>query len=357
MINKIDYLEFYVFNAFQAANFYRSVLGFNIIAYGGPETGLKDKISYILVQEEIKLIISSTIDKQSPIIRHVLSHDDSIKDIAFLCDDTSSTFKECIKLGAIPVLPPQEINDGKEKIIKASIATFGDTVHSFIERHNDSEILPYYTKLPYMSSTKKVGLKSLDHLAIAIEKSTIKKWQNFYKKIFEFHLFYSEDIELGKSGMRSIVLANRKENIKLVFVEPISEKEKSQIETYINYNGGAGVQHIAFLSSDIIHSVKTLIKHGVKFLEVPASYYEGLNFPTNQEFNKENISSIRNLNILVDRDNDGYLMQVFSNPIQNSPTFFIEIIQRGKSKGFGSGNIRALYSALQKNQQIQGLIS
>ena len=190
-LNKIDYIEFYVFNAFQAANFYKSVFGFDIIAHGGPETGLKEKISYILKQGAIKLLISSAIDTTSPILQHVFRHDDGIKDIAFLTKNTSALFEESIKMGASSVLEPSEINDGKEKIIKATIASFGNTVHSFIERQTPSDILPFYEPLHYAPQNIDIGLEAIDHLAIAVESGTIKKWQEFYESVFGFHLFYS----------------------------------------------------------------------------------------------------------------------------------------------------------------------
>ena len=352
-LNKIDYIEFYVFNAFQAANFYKSVLGFDIIAYGGPETGLKDKISYILKQGTIKLIISSALDTNSAILQHVFLHDDGIKDIAFSTKNTSAIFEESIKMGAISVLEPSEINDGKEKIIKATVASFGNTVHSFIERQTPSDILPFYAPLHYATQNIDIGLEAIDHLAIAVEGGTIKKWQEFYENVFGFHLFYSEDIYLGNSGMRSVVVANRKENIKFTLVEPVSGLEKSQVDTYISYNKGAGVQHLAFLSEDIIQTVNSLKDLGINFLNIPESYYEGLKGTIYQKLDNDKLDSIKKLNILVDEDKEGYLMQVFSKPLQNRPTFFIEIIQRENAKGFGSGNIKALYEAVQKNQQVQ----
>ncbi len=349
-LNKIDYIEFYVFNAFQAANFYKSVLGFNIIAYGGPETGLKDKISYILKQGTIKLVISSAININSSILKHVVLHDDGIKDIVFSTKNTNALFAESIEMGATSILEPSEINDGKEKIIKATIASFGNTVHSFIERQTSSDILPFYTPLHYAYKNLNIGLESIDHLAIAVEGGTIKKWQEFYENVFGFHLFYSEDIYLGNSGMRSVVVANKEENIKFTLVEPVSGLEKSQVDTYISYNKGAGVQHLAFLSKDIIQTVNSLKALGINFLNIPGSYYEGLTETIHQKLDNDTLDSIKKLNILADEDKEGYLMQVFSKPLQSRPTFFIEVIQRENAKGFGSGNIKALYEAVQKNQ-------
>lgn len=357
LINKIAYIEFYVFNAFQAASFYRTVLGFDIIGYGCPETGLQGKISYILTQGEIKIIISSSIFNDSLISQHVFVHNDSIKDIAFACRNVKQVFEYCVRLGATPLLEPTEINDGKEKIIKASIHTFGDTVHSFIEQDLTSKTLPFYTSFSYLSGNSKIGLTKIDHFAIALETKTLKNWQDFYERIFGFHVFYSEDIYLGNSGMLSVVLANKKENIKLVLIEPISNGEKSQIETFINYNKGPGVQHLAFLTKDIINSTKLLKERGINFLDVPPNYYDKLKDKTIQNLNNNTIQSIKDNQILIDEDKGGYLMQVFSKPIQSSPTFFIELIQREKAEGFGSGNIKALYAAVQQSQQISGLVN
>jgi len=352
LLNKIDYIEFYVFNAFQAANFYKLVLGFDIIAYGKPETGLKDKISYILKQGAIKLVISSAIDVNSSILKHVFLHDDGIKDITFLTSNVRALFEESIKMAAISVLEPLEINDSKEKIIKATIAAFGSTVHSFIERQTPSDILPFYIPLPYATQNIDIGLEAIDHLAIAVESGTIKKWQEYYENIFGFHLFYSEDIYLGNSGMRSIVVANREENIKFTIVEPVSGSEKSQVDSYISYNNGcAGVQHLAFLSKDIIKTIRMLKDQGIKFLDIPESYYTNLKPAIYQKLDEKKIHLIKELNILVDEDKEGHLMQIFSKPLQNRPTFFIEIIQRENAKGFGSGNIKALYEAVQSGQQ------
>ena len=357
LLNKIDYIEFYVFNAFQAANFYKSELGFDIIAYVGSETGLKDKISYILKQGMIKLVISSSIDTSSSILKHVFLHDDGVKDIAFSTDNVKSLFETSTKMGATAVLTPTEVNDGKEKIIKATVVSFGNTVHSFIERQTPTDILPFYKPLHYTSQNIDIGLEAIDHLAIAVEGGTIKKWQEFYENVFGFHLFSSEDIYLGSSGMQSVVVANREENIKFTLVEPVSRSEKSQIDTYISYNGCAGVQHLAFLSKDIIHTVNSLKDLGINFLDIPESYYEGLKETIRQKLDSDKIASIKKLNILVDENKEGYLMQVFSKPLQNRPTFFIEIIQRQNAKGFGSGNIKALYEAVQKNQQAQGAVN
>ena len=361
---KIDHLEFYVFNALQAANFYKSSFGFKIIAYAGPDTGMKDKISYILKHGSITLVVSSAVDPDSDIIKHVIKHDDSVKDIVFMTGDVHTLFEHSIKNGAIPIMPPTIIEDGDMSIIKATIASFGDVVHSLIQRQDliqehDRDILPFYKfihktiSLPQTPKTTPI-IDAIDHLAIAVGSDSITKWQKFYQDVFGFHLFYSEDIDLGKSGMRSLVTANETENIKLVFVEPISKQEKSQIDNYLSYNNGEGVQHLAFLSSDIICAIKYLQTQGINFLNVPASYYSNLDNSVIQRLGPQKISDLQELNILVDailNDKENkILMQAFTKPLQNRPTFFTEIIQRDKADGFGSKNIKALYEAVQQEQ-------
>lgn len=359
LLNEIAYIEFYVFNAFQAANFYRYVLGFDIIGYGGPETGLQDKISYILIQGKIKIIISSAISNNtnSTLSEHVYLHNDSVKDIAFLCKNVRETFEMCTRSGAIPVLKPVEINDNKQKIIKASVLTFGSTVHSFIEQEATASILPFYTSIPQKSKPLNFGLKKIDHLAIALEAGTLKLWQEFYEKVFGFHVFYSENIYLGNSGMLSTVVANKEENIKFVLIEPVSNGETSQIEAFLNYNKGAGVQHLAFLCKDIINSVRLLKQQGLNFLDVPVDYYIELKQNIKHKLNNDLIQSLMEHKVLIDEDQNGYLMQVFSKPIQSIPTFFIELIQREKATGFGSRNIKALYAAVQKSQKSSQLFN
>jgi len=263
----------------------------------------------------------------------------------------------CTRSGAIPVLKPVEISDNKQKIIKASVRTFGSTVHSFIEQEATASILPFYTSISQKSEPLNFGLKKIDHLAIALEAGTLKFWQEFYEKVFGFHVFYSENIYLGNSGMLSTVVANKEENIKFVLIEPVSNGETSQIEAFLNYNKGAGVQHLAFLCKDIINSVRLLKQQGLNFLDVPVDYYIELKQNIKHKLNNDLIQSLMEHKVLIDEDQNGYLMQVFSKPIQSIPTFFIELIQREKATGFGSRNIKALYAAVQKSQKSSQLFN
>jgi 4-hydroxyphenylpyruvate dioxygenase len=350
-LKAIDHIEIYVFNAFQAANFYRSVFGFDIIAYAGPETGLKDQISYFLRQGFISLVISSSTNRESPFLQHVINHDESIKDIAFTTDNVFQLYEAAIKVGAVSVLEPTELYDDKVRIIKATIATFGRTVHSFIQRENHfSYELPFYTSLNYSLKKNQVNLETIDHVAIALEKGTLEKWRKFYEDVLGFYLFSAEDVSTDDSGMKSAVISTPSETIKFVLVEGTSNKKPSQVENFISSYGCAGVQHLALSSKNILSTASVLKNNGVKFLEIPETYYENIPSALKKTL-QDKMEAIKHLNILVDLENHGYLMQIFTRPLQNLPTFFIEIIQRENSAGFGSNNIKALYEAVEKDQQ------
>ena len=350
-LSGIDHVELYVFNAFQAANFYRAAFGFEIIAYAGSETGIKDQISYLLTQGSIRLIISSALNRDSLIFKHVINHDESVKDITFRTNNVPRIYEAAKKAGALSVLEPTEIYDGKVRIIKATIAAFGNTTHSFIELENSTSFeLPFYTSLNSPSNKEPMGLETLDHVAVAVETGSLERWRKFYEDVLGFSSFYADDIYTNESGMKSVVASSPSETIKFVLVEGISGKKKSQIENYISYHGCAGVQHLAFTSKDIIKSANLLQNQGIKFLEIPKTYYENIP-PVLKKILHNKMESIRHSNILIDLEQNGYLMQMFTRPLQNLPTFFIEIIQRENSTGFGANNIKALFEAVAKDQQ------
>lgn len=347
----IDYIEIYVFNAFQSACFYKSVFGFDIIGYGGPETGITDKISYILEQGNIRLLISSPRDRKSVPFQQIVDHDEYVKDIAFAVSDVKDVYQQALKAGAKPVLSPTLFKDGKTKLLKACIQTFGNTIHSFIERDETSNFqMPHYLDLNSTQNILDVGLKDFDHVAIAIEKGQIEQWKNFYSSVFNFHVLHKEDIYTGDNGMKSIVVCDANETIKFVLVEGISKSKPSQVDNYISYNGCSGIQHLAFSTNNIYKAATLLSKQGINFLNIPESYYADLPNNLTEHFS-EKMEEIKNLNILLDAEKNGYLLQMFTRPLQNLPTFFIEIIQRENSKGFGSSNIKALYKAVEKDQQ------
>ena len=280
-----------------------------------------------------------------------MKHDESVKDIAFTTCSVSKLYEAAIKAGATSLLKPTEIDDGPLKMIKATIATFGNTVHSFIER--DESLLyefPFFTPLNYPLNKNFVSLEKLDHIAIAIETGELERWKKFYEDVLGFSVFHKEETYTHDSGMKSVVVSDPAETIKFVLVEGVSGKKKSQVENYVSCNGCSGVQHLAFSSKDIINSATFLKNQGVKFLEIPQTYYD--NIPTAlKEILHEKMDSIQKLNILVDLEKQGYLLQMFTRPLQNLPTLFIEIIQRENSTGFGSNNIKALYEAVEKDQR------
>lgn len=350
-IKNIAYIELYVFNAFQSACFYKSVFGFNIIGYAGPETGLTDKISYVLKQGNIHLLVSSPRDRRSAPFQKIIDHDQYVKDIAFTVSDVRTVYGQAIKAGANSVLSPTLIEDGEIKLLQASIQTFGNTIHTFIERDETTGFhLPYYQRFDDSSNTLEVGLEDLDHIAIAIENGQIEQWKDFYSRVFNFHVFHKEDIYTGDNGMKSIVVSDLNEVIKFVLVEGISKSKASQVDNFIAYNGCSGIQHLAFSTKNIYNAATLLSNQGINFLKIPESYYADL--PANLKENfSERMAQIKDLNILLDTEKNGYLMQMFTRPLQNLPTFFIEIIQRENYQGFGSNNIKALFRAVEKDQQ------
>lgn len=344
LILGIDYIEFYVSNLPQAVHFYKTTLGFTPIAYRTYE----NSISTLLKQNDIHLILTSS-KEPDEISADVNKHGDGIKDIALATVDINHSFKEAVRFRANAILPPTLLQDDNgNEIKKAIVSVFGDTHHSLIERKEKSEFfLPNFTACENVQNQSESGLISIDHLAICLKKGSLEQWSKFYQEAFGFYEFFREDLMTKKSGMNSIVVQNKQKNCLFTLLEPVSGSDKSQIENFLDYYQGEGVQHIAFLSSNIIHSVELLQRKGLEFLSIPSSYYQAL--PERIQGIK-NLKLIEKLQILVDRDKDGLLFQIFSKVIQTRPTFFIEIIQREGSKSFGSGNIRALFEAIEKEE-------
>ncbi len=352
-IKGFDYIELYVGNAYQAAHFYRTAFGFLPAAYAGPETGERDRVSYLMEQGQVRLILTAATSPESQVAEHVRLHGDSIKDIAFVVDDARQAFAVVVKRGAAAVMEPSIFEDHDGRLIKATIATCGHTVHSFIQREGSQHaFFPQYraiTKaLPALSS----GLEVIDHVAISVEKGALDQWVDFYKSILDFHQSHQEDVFTEYSAMNSKVVQNGNGSIKFPVMEPALGRRKSQIEEYLEFNKGPGAQHVAFSSSNIVETVRLLQKNSVEFLRSPDTYYEMLESRIG-EIN-EDINSLRELNILADRDQWGYLLQIFSKPLQSRPTLFIEIIQRIGARGFGGGNIRALFEAVEREQALRG---
>jgi 4-hydroxyphenylpyruvate dioxygenase len=349
----IDYLELYVGNARHAAHFYRTAFGFSPVAYAGPETGARDRVSFLVEQGTIKLLLTSPMNSDGPIAEHFNLHGDGVKDIALTVDDAAAAFAETVRNGARPVMEPTEVEDGDGRVIKATIATFGDTVHSFIQREDYRGVfLPHFIALENPVPAMPMGLDYLDHLAVGVERGEARRWVGFYRDMLGLDLSQEEDISSDYSGMNTKVLRNGSDNIVFVIVEPLPGKRRSPIDEYLMYYGGAGVHHIAVRAGDIIRSVGALRANGVEFARTPDAYYDALAERVGTI--PESISELRDQNILVDRDAWGYLMQIFVKPMQTRPTFFFEIIQRANARGFGNGNIKALFEAIEREQLMRG---
>lgn len=349
----IEYIEFYVGNIFQASNFYRAVFGFNIVAHRTFDGDIKNGVSILLKQNNIHIILTSSLEPECQIADHINTHGDGVKDIALSTSNAIQAFNESVACGARVVMPPTIIEDDNCKIIKATISTFGKTQHSFIERLDESKhFLPNFKLHNTFEKKSKIMLQELDHVAICVAEGTLNEWADFYKNILGFTEFYRENIYTGKSGMNSFVVQNELGNVKFTLLEPIPGAKKSQIKDFLDFYKADGVQHLAFLSEDIIQTVMTLREKGLDFLAIPKSYYATL--PGRIGSIGRDISTLEKLQILIDRDKDGLLFQIFTKPVQTRPTFFIEIIQRQGTDGFGSGNIRALFEAMEMEQMQHG---
>tara|TARA_B100000029_G_C17604296_1_gene966895 strand:+ start:5173 stop:6267 length:1095 start_codon:yes stop_codon:yes gene_type:complete len=355
-INGINHCELYVGNAKQAAYFYENKMGFKIIAYSGLETGNRNKVSYLLNQNKINLVLTSPLKDGTEIGLHIQKHGDGIKDIAFIVDDANSAFNHSIKKGAIGVNKPKLIKDKNGSVVIASIKTFGDTIHSFIENNNYNGVFLPGFKV-YETSPKKdsADLLNIDHIVGNQPEGEMKKVCKFYEDIFGWHRFWTvddKDISTKYSALRSIVMANNNEKIKMPINEPALGEKKSQIQEFIDYYGSAGVQHIAMSTNNIISTVKILRARSVKFLETPKSYYKKIKNRVGEI--DEDINILEKLGILVDSDDDGYMLQIFTKPLQDRPTLFFEIIQRKGSKSFGKGNFKALFESIESEQKKRG---
>jgi 4-hydroxyphenylpyruvate dioxygenase len=358
-ITGFAYLEYYVGNARQAAHFWRTAYGFKPIAYCGLETGVRDHTSILMQQNDIRLLLTSAMDPHSPIARHVYEHGDDVKDIAFAVEDASAAYEAAVTRGAMPLMPPTVFADEKGSMTKATISAFGDTVHSFIERNTFSNrdgaadaYFPNFEFVKHAPSVVPTGLMQVDHVAVCLEPRRLEEMVGFYNEVLGFHHSHTEDVLTEYSSMNSKVVENRTGHIKFALVEPGAGTRKSQIEEYLSFHEGPGAQHVAFSSRDITATVKALRANGNEFLRVPDTYYQALRSRIGDI--DEDVEALRGLNILADRDQWGYLMQIFSKPILDRPTIFTEIIQRKRARGFGGGNIRALFEALEREQALRG---
>ncbi|MET6989342.1 4-hydroxyphenylpyruvate dioxygenase [Sediminicola arcticus] len=353
-----DYVELYVGNAKQAAHYYMSAWGFQPLAYAGLETGLKDRVSYVLQQDKIKLVLTSPLKSGGDINKHIDSHGDGVKAIALWVDDATKSYQETTKRGAQSYLQPKTMEDAKGKVVVSGIHTYGETVHLFVERGEYKGVfMPGFRAWNPVYRPTDVGLKFIDHMVGNVGWNEMNKWCQFYEKVMGFAQLVSfddKDISTEYTALMSKVMSNGNGRIKFPINEPAEGKKKSQIEEYIEFYNGAGVQHMAMATDNIIETVTALKNRGVEFLTVPASYYEDVLDRVGEI--DEDLEPLSELGILIDRDEEGYLLQIFTKPILDRPTMFIEIIQRKGAKSFGKGNFKALFEAIEREQESRGTL-
>jgi len=353
----IDYVEFYVSNARQAAHYYRTALGLLPVAYSGLETGVRDRASWLLRRGQVQFLLTSPLapDAAPEVSRHIAQHGDGVRDIALRVSDARAAYDEALRRGAKGAQEPQEFEDGRGRFVRASIATYGDTLHSFIERQNYRGIYPGFKEIDNPPPAPETGIAAIDHIVGNVELGQMNHWVGFYRDVLGFSQlthFSEKDISTDYSALMSKVMQNGSGRIKFPINEPAEGKRRSQIEEYLIHYGGPGVQHIALATKDIIATVDALRAAGVDFLRVPETYYEDL--PSRIGEIEEDYRELGRRGILVDRDDEGYLLQIFSQPVQDRPTVFYEVIRRHGSKGFGAGNFKALFEALEREQEKRG---
>lgn len=355
-----DYIEFYVGNAKQAAHYYGSVFGFSAEAYAGPETGVRDRASYVMAQNDIRLVFTAGIHPESDINRHQFEHGDGVKDVAFRVPDAEEAFRLAVERGADVHQEPTIHEDEGGKIVTAAIKAYGETIHTFVDRSNYSGVFfPGYradVETSFLQFPSK-GLRLVDHVVANVELGDMDRWAKFYADVLGFTQlvhFDDEAISTEYTALMSKVLWDGDGRIKLPINEPAEGKKKSQIEEYLDFYRGAGVQHMALLTDDIVDTVSRMRAAGIKFLRVPDSYYDQMKERLDWSRIDADIETLREHRILVDQDDEGYLLQLFTNSVQDRPTVFYEVIERHGSRGFGVGNFKALFEALEREQGARG---
>lgn len=358
-----DYVEFYVGNAKQAAHYYKTAYGFQSEAYAGLETGIKDKVSYVIKQDKIRLVLTTALHSGSPIGDHVHKHGDGIKVVALWVDDARKSWEETTKRGAKSFMEPTVTSDTSGETVQAGVFVYGETVFMFTERKNYNGIfLPGYVKWESDYNPETVGLKFIDHMVGNVGWNQMNTWVKWFEDVMGFVNFLSFDdkqVSTEYSALMSKVMANGNGRIKFPINEPAEGKKRSQIEEYLDFYEDAGVQHLALATDDIIKTVKEMKKRGVEFLSTPPqAYYDAIpeRVKSHAENFKEDINELQKLGILIDADEEGYLLQIFTQPVQDRPTFFFEIIQRMGAKGFGAGNFKALFESIEREQEKRGTL-
>ncbi len=357
-LNGTDYVELYVGNAKQAAHFYKTAFGFQSVAYAGLETGLKDRVSYVLQQNKIRLVLTSPLGEGGPINEHINKHGDGVKNVALWVDDATKSYQETTARGAESAFEPYTIEDDHGKVTLSGIKTYGETIHIFVERNEyKGPFMPGFREWKSDYNPKSAGLNYIDHMVGNVGWGEMNKWVDFYARVMGFAQLVSfddKDISTEYTALMSKVMTNGNGRIKFPINEPAEGKKKSQIEEYIDFYNGAGVQHIAVATDNIIETIDHLKAHGVEFLYVPDTYYDDLLDRVGDI--EEEVEELRKRGILVDRDDEGYLLQLFTKPVADRPTLFFEIIQRKGAKSFGKGNFKALFESIEREQESRGTL-
>jgi 4-hydroxyphenylpyruvate dioxygenase len=352
-----DYVEFWVGNARQAAYYYRAAFGMKLAAYLGPETGVRDRVSYLLEQGQVRFVMTASLDSGDAISEHVRVHGDGVRTIALEVEDAEAAYRETVARGARGVQEPFTLAADGAKARLSAIALYGDTVHTFVERRGGrGTFLPGFVPVAGKDGVcRPVGLKAVDHMVANVPLGEMNRWVRFYEDVMGFGLYQSfddHDISTEYSALMSKVMANGAGRIKFPINEPAPGRRKSQIEEYLDFYHGPGIQHIALLTGDIVETVSRMAEQGVEFLRVPRTYYEDL--PRRAGRIDEPLDKLAELGILVDRDEEGYMLQIFTKPVGDRPTLFYEVIQRKGSRGFGKGNFKALFEAIEREQGLRG---
>ncbi|MDB5192230.1 MAG: 4-hydroxyphenylpyruvate dioxygenase [Segetibacter sp.] len=351
-----DYVEFYVGNAKQAAHFYKTAFGFQSLAYAGPETGVRDRASYVIRQNKLTFVLTTPLRPGNAIADHIYKHGDGVKVLALKVENATSAWEETTKRGAKSYFEPETLKDGEGEVVLSGIHTYGDTVHLFVERKNYNGVfMPGFKKWESTYNPTDTGLLYVDHCVGNVGWNQMDVWVKFYEEVMGFRnilTFDDNDISTEYSALMSKVMSNGNGFVKFPINEPAEGKKKSQVEEYLDFYNGEGVQHVAIATNNIIETVTTLQSRGVEFLKIPSSYYVDLIDRVGHI--DEDLEPLKELGILVDKDDEGYLLQIFSKPIEDRPTLFFEIIQRKGAKSFGKGNFKALFEALEREQDARG---
>jgi 4-hydroxyphenylpyruvate dioxygenase len=361
-LRRIDHVRFFVGNARQSAYFYRNAFGFDVVAYAGLETRQKHEAGYVLRQGHITFVLISPLSDQHPESNRLLQHGDGVQDIALEVADVPATFHETVRRGAVPVHQPSRVEDEFGVYESATIRAYGDTTHTFVNRdHYHGVFAPGFKPIAperYSAATfKPVGLKAIDHIVGNVEEGRMDTWVKYYQDVLGFQQlvhFDDKDISTEYSALMSKVVQNGTGRIKFPLNEPAQAKRRSQIEEFLQFYGGPGVQHIAMATDNIIDTVRAMHENDVSFLRVPRTYYDAL--PARVGAIKEDIDQLAELGILVDKDDEGYMLQIFTKPVADRPTLFFEVIQRRGSRSFGKGNFKALFEAIEREQETRGTL-